>query len=107
MKEAERLGKEDGKWKWRLFREKGRCEGKETVQTEKEEERHKIIRVSVQRHSVLMNYLHTYVLLLLLLLLSVGPAESRRAHCSLPRLIVLTSLLVPPFISRGALRRTA
>jgi hypothetical protein len=30
--------------------------------------------------------------LLLLLLLSVGPAESRLMHCSLPRLIVLTQL---------------
>jgi hypothetical protein len=31
----------------------------------------------------------------LLLLLSVGPAESRLAHCSLSRLIVLNPALVP------------
>jgi hypothetical protein len=41
-----------------------------------------------------------------LLLLSVGPAESRLMHCSLPRLIVQNPLLVPPFISRGAPRQT-
>jgi hypothetical protein len=32
----------------------------------------------------------------LLLLVSVGPAEPRLVHCSLSRLIVLTPLLVPP-----------
>jgi hypothetical protein len=37
----------------------------------------------------------------------VGPAESRLAHCSLSRLIVLSPLLVPTFISRGAPRQTA
>jgi hypothetical protein len=39
--------------------------------------------------------------------LSVGLAESRRMHCSLPRPIVIFPLLVPPFISRGAPRQTA
>jgi hypothetical protein len=43
----------------------------------------------------------------LLLLSSVGPAESRLNHCSLPRIIVLNPTLVPPFISRGAPRQTA
>jgi hypothetical protein len=43
----------------------------------------------------------------LLLFLSVGPAESRLALCNLSRLIVLSPLLVPTFISRGAPRRTA
>jgi hypothetical protein len=37
--------------------------------------------------------------LLLLLLLSVGPAESHLTNCSLSRLIVINSVLVPPFIS--------
>jgi hypothetical protein len=37
----------------------------------------------------------------LLILLSVGPAESRLTHCSLSRLIVLNPVLVSPFISRG------
>jgi hypothetical protein len=36
------------------------------------------------------------------LLRCVGPAESRLMHCSLSRLIVLTTLLVLPFISIGA-----
>jgi hypothetical protein len=45
--------------------------------------------------------------IILLLLQSVGPAESRRAHCSLPRLIVFTPLLVSPFTSRGTPRQTA
>jgi hypothetical protein len=38
---------------------------------------------------------------------SLGPVESRLAHCSLTRLIVQTPLLVPPCISRGAPRQTA
>jgi hypothetical protein len=42
-----------------------------------------------------------------LLLLSVGLAESRLAHCSLSRLIVLNHVLVPPFISRGTPSQTA
>jgi hypothetical protein len=37
----------------------------------------------------------------LFLLLTVGPAESRLAYCSLARLIVLPLLLIPPFISRS------
>jgi hypothetical protein len=45
--------------------------------------------------------------LLLLLLISVEPTESRLAHCSLSRLIVLNPVLVPQFISRGAPRQTA
>jgi hypothetical protein len=44
---------------------------------------------------------------LLILLLTVGPVKSRLEHCSLSRLIVLTPILVPPFISRGAPRQTA
>jgi hypothetical protein len=43
----------------------------------------------------------------LILLLSVGPAETHLMHCSLPRLIVLNPILVPPFMSRGAPRQTA
>jgi hypothetical protein len=42
-----------------------------------------------------------------LLLLSVGPAKSRLAHCSLSRFIMLNPVLVPQFISRGAPRQTA
>jgi hypothetical protein len=42
-----------------------------------------------------------------ILLLSVGPVESHLAHCSLTRLIVLTPLLVAPFISRGVSHQTA
>jgi hypothetical protein len=42
-----------------------------------------------------------------LLLLSVEPAESRLAHCSLSKRIVLNPVLVPPFISRGVPRQTA
>jgi hypothetical protein len=45
--------------------------------------------------------------LLLLLLLFVGPAESHLAHCSLPRLIVIKVRFNFPFISRGAPRQTA
>jgi hypothetical protein len=45
------------------------------------------------------------VVFLLFLFLSVGPAESRLAHCSLSRIIVLNPALVPPFISRGAPRQ--
>jgi hypothetical protein len=41
------------------------------------------------------------------LLLSVGAAEFRLAHCSLSRLIVLNPVLVPPFISRAAPHHTA
>jgi hypothetical protein len=47
------------------------------------------------------------ILLLVLFLQSVGLAESRLMNCSLPRLIVLTPRLVPPFNSRGATRHTA
>jgi hypothetical protein len=39
----------------------------------------------------------------LLLLSSLGPAESRLNHCSLP----LNPALVPPFVSRDAPRQTA
>jgi hypothetical protein len=45
--------------------------------------------------------------LLLLLLRSVGSAQSRLTYCSLSRLIVLTPVLVPQFISRVAPRQTA
>jgi hypothetical protein len=41
------------------------------------------------------------------LLLSVDPAESRRPHGSLSRLIVLNPVLVPPLASRGAPRQMA
>jgi hypothetical protein len=41
------------------------------------------------------------------LLLSVGPAVYRLAHCSISNLIVLNPVLVPPFISRGASRQKA
>jgi hypothetical protein len=44
---------------------------------------------------------------LLLLLLSMGPAEFRLAHCSLSRLIVLNPVFSSPFISRGAPRQTS
>jgi hypothetical protein len=44
---------------------------------------------------------------LLLLLPPVELAESRLAHYSLSRLIVLNYALVPPSISRGAPRQTA
>jgi hypothetical protein len=41
------------------------------------------------------------------LLLSVGLAVPRLMYCSLPRLIVITPLWFPPFISRGAPRQMA
>jgi hypothetical protein len=44
--------------------------------------------------------------LLIIILLSVGPAETHIAHCSLSRLIVLNPALVPPFIFRGTPRQT-
>jgi hypothetical protein len=40
-------------------------------------------------------------------LLSVGPAVPRLMYCSLLRLIVLTPLWFPPFLSRGAPRQMA
>jgi hypothetical protein len=42
-----------------------------------------------------------------ILLFSVWLVESCLEHCSLTRLIVLTPLLVAPFISRGAAHQTA
>jgi hypothetical protein len=47
------------------------------------------------------------LLRLLRLLLSMGLSQIRLTQCNLPRLIVLNPVLVPPFISRGAPRRTA
>jgi hypothetical protein len=47
-----------------------------------------------------------YINNLSLLFLYAGTAESRLAHCSRPRLIVLNPVLVSPFISRGAPRQT-
>jgi hypothetical protein len=40
-------------------------------------------------------------------LLSVGPVVRQLMYCSQPRLIVLTPLWFPPFISRGAPRQMA
>jgi hypothetical protein len=48
-------------------------------------------------------YISTFrSIIIIIIIVSVGPAESRLAHRSLSRLIVPTPHLVPPFISRGA-----
>jgi hypothetical protein len=60
----------------------------------------------VKVRAVLCNWLYR-ILLGFTVLLSVGPAESHLAHCSLSMIIVVTPLLVPSFISSGAPRQTA